>query len=195
VISIDRDTRMTSLPAYAVAPLRSVHRITRKGLNYRSSFGQRQVAAAALRCGTQFGHVCGAVCAQFAGQRVLARSETDRGDMTMFKKIACAMALVAVSTLSAHALETPTSVEQCNALLDEVTAGADPAKLNDDVLNKLDELLTKAENQCEKSEFGDVVKTAEAIQAIMPAPAAGSGTPAATPGATGSAESAPTQKN
>jgi len=116
----------------------------------------------------------------------------------MSMRFLCAAAVVAFSSVAASALETPKSVEQCNALLDEVTAGADPAKLNDETLNKLDELLTKAETQCEKSEFTDVVKTAEAIQAMMPAAAgaaSGTGAPAAAPANPAAPADQPTAKN
>ena len=86
----------------------------------------------------------------------------------MIKKFAVAAALIAFLPGAAFALETPANAEQCHKLLDDITAGADPAKLPDDTLNKLDELLSRAENECEKGQFADVVKTAQAIQSMLP---------------------------
>jgi hypothetical protein len=89
-------------------------------------------------------------------------------EVMMLKKIAIAAVCVPLFAASAFAVEPPASTEQCHKLLDDVTAGADPSKLADDALNKLDELLSKAENECEKGEFKEVVQTAEAIKAIIP---------------------------
>lgn len=67
----------------------------------------------------------------------------------------------------AQAAETPTTAEQCHTMLDKVTEGADPAKLADDVLGKLDELMTVAERQCDTGQYAEVVKTAELIKSTL----------------------------
>ena len=87
----------------------------------------------------------------------------------MIKKLLLSTAFVAASVLSAHALEVPTSAETCQKMIDDVTQTADPAKLPEDVLGKLDELMTTAEKQCETGQFKEVVQTAEAIQAALTA--------------------------
>ena len=82
----------------------------------------------------------------------------------MFKTLALTVAFVGASALAASAMEAPTSAETCHKLLDEVTQTADPSKLPETVLGKLDELMSTAEKQCEAGQFKEVVQTAEAIQ-------------------------------
>ena len=87
----------------------------------------------------------------------------------MLKKLLLGAALATLSIAAAHALEVPTSAETCQKMIDDVTQTADPAKLPEDVLGKLDELMTTAEKQCETGQFKEVVQTAEAIQAALTA--------------------------
>lgn len=87
----------------------------------------------------------------------------------MLKKLLLSTAFVVTSAVAASAMEAPTSAEACHKLLDDVTQTADPNKLPDDVLGKLDELLNTAEKQCDEGQFAEVVQTAEAIQAALTA--------------------------
>jgi ABC-type phosphate/phosphonate transport system substrate-binding protein len=82
----------------------------------------------------------------------------------MLKKLLLSTVFVVGSVLAASAIEAPTSAETCHKMLDDVTQTADPSKLPEDVLNKLDELMNTAEKQCESGQFKEVVQTAEAIQ-------------------------------
>jgi hypothetical protein len=86
----------------------------------------------------------------------------------MLKKIALGAALVFLPTL-AIAAETPTSAEQCYKMLDEASGSADPAKFPEDVVKRVDELMSKAEGQCEAGQYGDAVQSAEAIKAALTA--------------------------
>ena len=87
----------------------------------------------------------------------------------MLKKLLLSTAFTLAAVAAAQALEPPTSADQCRKLLDDVTQTADPAKLGEEVLGKLDELMTKAETQCETGQFKEMVQTAEAIQAALTA--------------------------
>ena len=87
----------------------------------------------------------------------------------MFKKFALSTVVVAATAFAAAAMEIPTSAEGCHKLIDEVTQTADPAKLPDTVLGKLDELMNVAEKQCETGQFKEVVQTAEAIKTELTA--------------------------
>ena len=87
----------------------------------------------------------------------------------MLSKLLLSTAFVAFSAIAASAMEVPTSAEACHKLLDDVTQMADPNKLPDDILGKLDELMNTAEKQCEAGQFAEVVQTAEAIQATLTA--------------------------
>lgn len=87
----------------------------------------------------------------------------------MLKKLLLSAAFVAASAFAASAMEAPTSAETCHKMLDEVTQTADPAKLPDEVLGKLDELMNTAEKQCEAGQYVEVVQTAEAIQSALTA--------------------------
>jgi hypothetical protein len=87
----------------------------------------------------------------------------------MLKKLLLSAAFVAASTFAASALEAPTSAEGCHKMLDDVTQIADPAKLPEEVLGKLDELMNTAEKQCESGQFKEVLQTAEAIQSALTA--------------------------
>lgn len=89
----------------------------------------------------------------------------------MLKKILLSTAFVAATAIAAHALEAPANVEACQKLIDDMTQTADPAKLPDDALGKLDELMSTAEKQCEAGQFTEVVQTAEAIQSALTATA------------------------
>ena len=82
----------------------------------------------------------------------------------MLKKLLLSTAFVAASAFAASAMEAPTSAETCHKMLDDVTQTADPSKLPDEALNKLDELMNTAEKQCESGQFKEVLQTAEAIQ-------------------------------
>jgi hypothetical protein len=85
-------------------------------------------------------------------------------EQTMLKKLLLSTVFVAASALAASAMDVPTSAETCHKMLDEVTQTADPSKLPEDVLSKLDELMNTAEKQCEAGQFTEVVQTAETIQ-------------------------------
>jgi hypothetical protein len=87
----------------------------------------------------------------------------------MLKKLLLSTAFVLASVAAASALEAPTSAEGCHKLLDDVTQTADPTKLPEAALGKLDELMNTAEKQCEAGQFKEVVQTAEAIQTALTA--------------------------
>ena len=87
----------------------------------------------------------------------------------MLKKMLLSTAFVTMSVVAASALEAPTSAEGCHKLVDDVTQAADPSKLPEEMLGKLDELMTMAEKQCEAGQFKEVVQTAEAIQSALTA--------------------------
>jgi hypothetical protein len=87
----------------------------------------------------------------------------------MLKKLLLSTVFVAASAVAASALETPTSTETCQKMLDDVTQTADPTKLPEAALGKLDELMNTAEKQCEAGQFKEVVQTAEAIQTALTA--------------------------
>ena len=82
----------------------------------------------------------------------------------MLKNLLLSTAFVAATAFAASAMEPPTSAESCQKMLDDVTQAADPSKLPDEVLGKLDELMNTAEKQCETGQFKEVMQTAEAIQ-------------------------------
>ena len=87
----------------------------------------------------------------------------------MLKTLLLTTAFVAMSAVAASALEVPTSAESCQKMLDDVTQTADPAKLPEEALGKIDELMITAEKQCESGQFKEVVQTAEAIQMALTA--------------------------
>ena len=87
----------------------------------------------------------------------------------MLKKILLSAVLVAATAVAAHALDAPANVEACQKMIDDMTQTADPAKLPDEALGKLDELMSTAEKQCEAGQFTEVVQTAEAIQTTLTA--------------------------
>ena len=87
----------------------------------------------------------------------------------MLKKLLLSTAFVVASVVAASALEVPTSAEGCQKMLDDVTQIADPAKLPEEVLGKLDELINTAEKQCEAGQYKEGSQTAEAIQSALTA--------------------------
>ena len=87
----------------------------------------------------------------------------------MLKKLLLSAAFVAASVAAASALDVPTTAEGCQKMIDDVTQTADPAKLPEEMLGKLDELMNTAEKQCEAGQFKEVVQTAEAIQSALTA--------------------------
>ena len=87
----------------------------------------------------------------------------------MLTKLLLSTAFTLAAVAAAQALETPTTAEQCRKLLDDVTQVADPAKLGEDVLRNLDDLMTKAETQCEAGQFKEMVQTSQAIQSALTA--------------------------
>lgn len=85
----------------------------------------------------------------------------------MLKTIALCAALMLVTTASAGAAEVPASAEQCQKMLDDISENAVQTKLPDDVMDKLDDLMNKAENQCQSGQFKDAVQTAEVIKEMV----------------------------
>lgn len=88
----------------------------------------------------------------------------------MLKKMAAA--LVAVTCLVGPALaqdQVPASTEDCNKMAQDLVAVAESKSLEDDKLDKAEELLAKMESHCEAQAFAEAAAVAKELRTLIDA--------------------------
>lgn len=84
----------------------------------------------------------------------------------MMKRLAL-FAAVSLSLAGAAVAQAPTSADDCNSKGADVAQKAEEAKLDDTKTAKVEELLTKLDEQCQGSKFAEAEQTLKDLTAAI----------------------------
>lgn len=85
----------------------------------------------------------------------------------MLKRLALAAALVMGLSSVAMAQNAPTNADECNNQGAEIAQKAEDKKLDDAKIAKVEELLTKLDEQCQGSKFTEAAATMKDLNAAI----------------------------